>query len=724
MKEKVTLPATQETKNSVVRKKTASITARLLLTITITIISIVAVICAVVGFQLYKKNIAQFDEFTAQQFSNIERSINLFIQNGKNAVSMLAENLAVKNADETLYSYIDQSRELSHNEKREQDIISEFSIIKANYIDFKEIYMGTKWGGFIGVKDEQIPKGFDPRERDWYKNAISSNGKPVITEAYTSADGNLTFTIVKSVKNNAGEVIGVIGIDINLTDLTSFISSTRIGDSGYCMLIQNDGLILADPKHADYNLKMLSETGVPAFNEIDKMKESSAFIMLDGKRWKVSVFSLTELEWKVALLIEQDEILSLFYTLLKNMILIGLFMFVLYFTLAFIFAKALKRYFKRLETVFGKIAEGDLTDRVKIKKNNEIGRIMMNLNAAIEHSHAMIVTLKEEADKMSIIGSRLSSSMEETAAAIRQIGENVKGVKEKAMSQAAGVTETVATVEQINGRLSRLVSSIEMQAESINESSAVITHMAENTVKIAKTLNENNELIKTVYGQTKVGKDGARTANEIVKQIAEKSESLLEASQIIQNIASQTNLLAMNAAIEAAHAGESGKGFAVVADEIRKLAEGSNLQGKQIAAVIKETTEIIRNITEAGSRAEKTFIDVYELVSQISEKEDSILEVMREQEENGKQVLDAIKRINGVTSEIDSASAEMLEGGTQIEQEMQKLAEITLETTDSMNEIASGADQITAAVAEVSDITQKNKTSIENLSNEVSKFKV
>ena len=599
MKEKVTLPATQETKNSVVRKKTASITARLLLTITITIISIVAVICAVVvGFQLYKKNIAQFDEFTAQQFSNIERSINLFIQNGKNAVSMLAENLAVKNADETLYSYIDQSRELSHNEKREQDIISEFSIIKANYIDFKEIYMGTKWGGFIGVKDEQIPKGFDPRERDWYKNAISSNGKPVITEAYTSADGNLTFTIVKSVKNNAGEVIGVIGIDINLTDLTSFISSTRIGDSGYCMLIQNDGLILADPKHADYNLKMLSETGVPAFNEIDKMKESSAFIMLDGKRWKVSVFSLTELEWKVALLIEQDEILSLFYTLLKNMILIGLFMFVLYFTLAFIFAKALKRYFKRLETVFGKIAEGDLTDRVKIKKNNEIGRIMMNLNAAIEHSHAMIVTLKEEADKMSIIGSRLSSSMEETAAAIRQIGENVKGVKEKAMSQAAGVTETVATVEQINGRLSRLVSSIEMQAESINESSAVITHMAENTVKIAKTLNENNELIKTVYGQTKVGKDGARTANEIVKQIAEKSESLLEASQIIQNIASQTNLLAMNAAIEAAHAGESGKGFAVVADEIRKLAEGSNLQGKQIAAVIKETTEIIRNITE------------------------------------------------------------------------------------------------------------------------------
>ena len=725
MKEKVTLPS-PKTKDDSMRKKATSITVRLLRAITITIISIVAVICAVVGFQLYKKNIAQFDEFTAQQFSNIERSINLFIRNGKNTVTMLAENPTVKNADETLYNYTGERKDIvyTHNGKTEQDITALFVRMDKNYEEFKEIYMGTRWGGFVSSLSEEDEQGFDPRTRPWYKAAAAANGEVIITPVYISTGGSPVVALARAIKDPEGAFLGCIGLDLNLTDLASRISSIRIGKTGYCMLMQNDGLILADPKHTDYNLKTLKETDIPAFNEIDKMKEGSAFIMLDGKTWKVSVFSLPEVNWKVALLIEQDEILSLFYTLLKNMILIGLFMFVLYFTLAFIFAGALKRYFKRLEIVFGKIASGDLTDRLAVKKNNEVGRIMMNLNTAIENNHTMICLLKDEADKMNSIGSQLSSSMEETAAAIKQIGENVKGVKEKAMSQAAGVTETVATVEQINGRLSRLVSSIEMQTESINESSVVITRMAENTVKIAKTLDQNNELIKTVYGQTKVGKDGARTANEIVKQIAEKSASLLEASQIIQNIASQTNLLAMNAAIEAAHAGESGKGFAVVADEIRKLAEGSNLQGKQIAAVIKETTEIIHNITEAGSRAEKTFIDVYNLVSQISEKEDSILEVMREQEENGKHVLDAIKRINDVTSEIDSASAEMLEGGNQIGQEMQKLAEITLETTDSMNEIASGADQITIAVKEVSDITQKNKASIENLSNEVSKFKV
>jgi len=709
-------------------KKATSIRFRLLRAITITIISLIGFMCAAVGYELYRKNTAQFNSFTSQQYSNIKKSIDIFIQTGKNVVTMLAAHPTVQWADETIYNYTIEAQKsgiiYTHTGKTEQDIVTLFRATERSFPEFREIYMGTKWGGAVSSWPEEENKGYDPRERSWYKKAVESNGNIIITPVYISTNGQPVISLAKTIMDTNNSVLGCIGLDINLTDLTSFIGSVKVGNTGYCMLVQDDGMILANAKHSEYNFKTLNETNLAAFTEIGKTSNGSMFVTLDGKMVKTYIFPLPDLGWKLVIFVEQNEILSLFYALVRIMVLIGLAMFVLYFTLAILASRALKRYFTRLETLLGKIAAGDLTDRIKVKRNDEIGRLMTHLNMATEHSHTMLAALREEADKMTAIGSDLSSNMEETAAAVKQISSNATTVKEKALMQAAGVTETAATGEQIQGKLSLLVKGITRQSESITQSSALITSTAENMLRINKILSQNDELIKTVYGQMKAGTDGARAANEFVKKIAERSEALLEASQVIQNIASQTNLLAMNAAIEAAHAGESGKGFAVVADEIRKLAEESNMQGKQIGAVIKESTEIIAQVSEAGIQAEKTFTDVYGLISNISKKEDSIVNLMREQEENGAQVLSAIETINKVTRDVSSASVEMLEGGKQITAEMQKLAEITRETTDSMTEIASGAEQITDAVEEVVSLAEQNKTSIEHLAEEVNKFKI
>ena len=286
------------------------------------------------------------------------------------------------------------------------------------------------------------------------------------------------------------------------------------------------------------------------------------------------------------------------------------------------------------------------------------------------------------------------------------------------------VQKTGDVVEKIIHKIQNLDKEIEAQTEAVALSSAAVEEMAANIASITQTLEKNNNLIKEMYSMTIDGKNGARRANSIVTQIAERSDSLLEASVIIQNIASQTNLLAMNAAIEAAHAGETGKGFAVVADEIRKLAEESNAQGKQIGGALKESIEIIRVMIEAGNGAEQTFDRVYELATQISEREDFITKSMQDQMSANQEVLDAIKDINTTANTVKTNSSEMLSGSSDVAKEMNILDSLTQGITNSMDEMSAGALQINNAIVEINELVQQNRDSIGILANKVKEFTV
>ena len=321
-------------------------------------------------------------------------------------------------------------------------------------------------------------------------------------------------------------------------------------------------------------------------------------------------------------------------------------------------------------------------------------------------------------------GASLSQAMQTTVDESSSITSNIDSLREKLDSQTDGVLQTEKAVNAIGIAINNLNNGIEMQNERVRQSSQSIEKVMNNVRQVTSMLEENYRLIKNMHELTEKGKSDAKNSNMVVASIAEKSGGLLEAGEVIQSIASQTNLLAMNAAIEAAHAGDAGRGFAVVAGEIRKLSEESNVQGKKIASVIKESLSIIQELTSVGSKTEKTFENMYSLVDKVSEREALILDAMNRQDKRGMEIITAIQDINDVTDKVKNESSQMLQSGDLVAKNMGKLSEITQMFIQSVDEITKDINQINNAVQNINHVTQKNKQNIDLLGKEVEKFRM
>jgi len=299
--------------------------------------------------------------------------------------------------------------------------------------------------------------------------------------------------------------------------------------------------------------------------------------------------------------------------------------------------------------------------------------------------------------------------MTETAAAINEITSNVQSVKGRVINQSASVTETNATMEQVIANINKLNNHIAKMAENVNS--------------VTSTLLNNAANVKTLQEASEVGKTGLQEVVTDIQEIARESEGLLEINSVMQNIASQTNLLSMNAAIEAAHAGEAGKGFAVVADEIRKLAESSGEQSKTIGNVLNKIKESIDKITKSTETVSTRFESIDSGVKTVADMEGNILNAMEEQGEGNKQRSGSAS-LTEITRQVKSGSEEMLEGSQEVIKESQNLERVTQEITSGMNEMATGADQVNVAVHNVNDMAAKNREAVDSLLKEVSRFKV
>ena len=366
----------------------------------------------------------------------------------------------------------------------------------------------------------------------------------------------------------------------------------------------------------------------------------------------------------------------------------------------------------------------DLTQRIQSKSKDEVGEVVGGFNKFVERLQSIVTIIKDQDKDLEAGGENMGAISQDTASAITEIIANIDSIHKQIENQGQSVNQTAGAVNEISSNIDSLNKMIEGQTAGITQASAAVEEMIGNISSVNQNVERMANSFEELNQNADIGFKKQQDVNEKIQQIETQSAMLEDANQAIANIAAQTNLLAMNAAIEAAHAGDAGKGFSVVADEIRKLSETSTGQSKTIGEQLAKIKESISSVVSASDESAQALTVVADKIRDTDQLVIQIRTAMEEQTEGSRQISEALKNMNDGSIEVRNASEEMTEGNKLILDEVRRLQDATLTMKGSMEEMSQGAEKINETGAALNDVTSTLKESIYKIGQEINNFTV